>query len=147
MVMQGYWRKPKATAQAITADGWLRTGDAAYCDPDGFIYLYDRYKDMIISGGENIYPAEVENALLFHPAVSEVAVIGVPHERWGETPRAIVVMRPGQSANPEDLIAFVKTRLARYKCPTSVIFAESLPRNASGKLLKTELRRRYQQVG
>jgi long-chain acyl-CoA synthetase len=147
MVMQGYWRKPKATAQAITADGWLRTGDAAYCDPDGFIYLYDRYKDMIISGGENIYPAEVENALLFHPAVSEVAVIGVPHERWGETPRAIVVMRPGQSANPADLIAFVKTRLARYKCPTSVIFAESLPRNASGKLLKTELRRRYQQVG
>jgi long-chain acyl-CoA synthetase len=147
MVMQGYWRQPKAAAQAITADGWLRTGDAAYRDPDGFIYLYDRYKDMIISGGENIYPAEVENALLFHPAVSEVAVIGVPHERWGETPRAIVVTRPGESASPEDLIAFVRTRLARYKCPTSVIFAESLPRNASGKLLKTELRRTYQQVG
>jgi long-chain acyl-CoA synthetase len=143
MVMKGYWRQPSATAEAITADGWLRTGDAAFCDEDGFIHLFDRYKDMIISGGENIYPAEIENALLFHPEVAEVAVIGVPHERWGETPRAIVVPGPVRTPDPQDLIDFARTRLARYKCPTSVIFVQSLPRNASGKLLKKELRRLY----
>ena len=143
MVMKGYWKNLKATADAITPDGWLRTGDAAYRDADGFIYLYDRIKDMIISGGENIYPAEIENALLSHPGVLEAAVIGVPHERWGETPRAIVVHRPGHAPGEEELIAFARTRLARYKCPTSVLFAESLPRNASGKILKRELARRY----
>ncbi len=143
MVMKGYWRQPKATADTITADGWLRTGDAAYQDADGFIYLFDRYKDMIISGGENIYPAEIENVLLFHPDVSEAAVIGAPHEKWGETPRAIVVPKAGAALTSDDLIAFARTRLARYKCPTSVLFAPSLPRNASGKLLKKELRRLY----
>jgi acyl-CoA synthetase (AMP-forming)/AMP-acid ligase II len=143
MVMKGYWRQPSATAEAITPDGWLRTGDAAFRDADGFIYLFDRYKDMIISGGENIYPAEIENALLFHSDVEEVAVIGVPHERWGETPRAIVVPVPGRTPDPQDLLDFARTRLARYKCPTSVIFVQSLPRNASGKLLKKELRRLY----
>ncbi len=143
MVMKGYWRQPKATAETITSDGWLRTGDAAYRDADGFIYLFDRYKDMIISGGENIYPAEIENVLLFHPDVSEAAVIGAPHEKWGETPRAIVVPKAGAALTSDDLIAFARTRLARYKCPTSVLFAPSLPRNASGKLLKKELRRLY----
>jgi acyl-CoA synthetase (AMP-forming)/AMP-acid ligase II len=147
MLMKGYWGKPEATAETMTADGWLRTGDAAYSDADGFIYLYDRFKDMIISGGENIYPAEIENALLFHPAVSEAAVIGVPHPRWGETPQAIIVTKPGESASADEVISFVRTRLARYKCPSSVIFAPSLPRNASGKLLKRELRRLYPPAG
>lgn len=146
MVMKGYWDNPRATAETILTGGWLRTGDAAYRDDDGYIYLFDRFKDMIISGGENIYPAEIENALLFHPAVSEAAVIGVPHERWGETPRAIIVPKPGQEATQDDILAFVRTRLARYKCPTSIIFVQSLPRNASGKLLKRELRRLYKPV-
>ena len=143
MVMKGYWRNPAATAETIVDDGWLRTGDAAYMDDDGFIYLYDRYKDLIISGGENIYPAEVENAVLSHPAVQECAVIGIAHERWGETPRALVVLRPGQSADEAGLVAHCRSRMAHYKCPGSVLFVESLPRNASGKLLKTELRRLY----
>jgi long-chain acyl-CoA synthetase len=147
MVMKGYWNNRMATEEAITKDGWLRTGDAAYQDADGFIYLYDRYKDLIISGGENIYPAEVENALLSHPAVSECAVIGIPHERWGETPRAIVVPRNGHAPTEADLIAFARTRLAHYKCPTSVVMAETLPRNASGKLLKRELRKVYRPPG
>jgi long-chain acyl-CoA synthetase len=141
MVMKGYWNKSEATADAIMPGGWLRTGDAAYLDDQGYLYLFDRFKDMIISGGENIYPAEIENVLNGHPAVLEVAVIGVPHERWVETPRAIVVLRPGQQATESELIAFTRERLAHYKCPTSVAFAESLPRNASGKLLKRELRR------
>ena len=127
--------------------GWLRTGDAAYLDEQGYIYLFDRFKDMIISGGENIYPAEVENALYGHPAVLEVAVIGVPHPRWVETPKAIVVLKPGQQASEQELIAFAREKLARYKCPTVVAFATTLPRNASGKLLKRELRRTYGQEG
>jgi long-chain acyl-CoA synthetase len=145
MVMKGYWGKPDATAEAIVNGGWLRTGDAAYQDAQGYVYLFDRFKDMIISGGENIYPAEVENALNAHPAVLEVGVIGVPHERWGETPMAIVVLRPGQHPEPTDLIAFTRERLAHYKCPTKLIFSDTLPRNASGKLLKRELRRQYPQ--
>ncbi len=139
MVMTGYWRKPDETAAAITADGWLCTGDAAYRDADGYVYIHDRYKDMIVSGGENIYPTELENVLADHPHVAEVAVIGVAHEQWGETPRAYVVARdaaPDQAA----LIAFSQERLARYKCPTSVVFVETLPRNASGKILKGALR-------
>jgi acyl-CoA synthetase (AMP-forming)/AMP-acid ligase II len=145
MVMKGYWNKPEATREAIMEGGWLRTGDAAYLDEQGYIYLFDRFKDMIISGGENIYPAEVENALYGHPAVLEVAVIGVPHPRWVETPKAIVVLKPGQQAQEQELIAFAREHLARYKCPTSVEFADTLPRNASGKLLKRELRRIYLQ--
>ncbi len=143
MVMKGYWNNPDATREALMPGGWLRTGDAAYQDAQGYVYLFDRFKDMIISGGENIYPAEVENALNAHPAILEVAVIGVPHERWGETPKAIVVLRPDQRADEQELIAFARERLARYKCPTSFEFAAALPRNASGKLLKPELRRIY----
>lgn len=140
MLMSGYWRKPAETAETMQTGGWLRTGDAAYLDDEGYIYLFDRYKDLIISGGENIYPAEVENVLNGHAAVKEVAVLGVPHEKWGETPRAVVVLRPGMTVTPAELIAFTRERLAHYKCPSSVVFAEVLPRNASGKLLKRELR-------
>jgi long-chain acyl-CoA synthetase len=143
MIMKGYWNKPGATREAIVDGGWFRTGDAAYLDDEGYVVLYDRFKDMIISGGENIYPAEVENALIAHPGVQEVGVIGVAHERWGETPMAIVVLKPGQPAEPQDLIEFTRGRLARYKCPTIVAFAETLPRNASGKLLKREMRRLF----
>ena len=143
MVMKGYWHQPEATQETIMPGGWLRTGDAAYQDAQGYIYLYDRFKDMIVSGAENIYPAEVENALGGHPAVLELAVIGVPSERWGETVKAIVVLRPGQQATEAELIAYARERLARYKCPTSIDFAPTLPRNASGKLLKPELRRNY----
>jgi acyl-CoA synthetase (AMP-forming)/AMP-acid ligase II len=143
MVMKGYWNNPQATRDAIMSGGWLRTGDAAYLDEEGYIYLYDRFKDMIVSGGENVYPAEVENVLSAHPAVLEVAVIGVPHERWGETVKAIVVLQPGQHTDQDALIAFARERLGRFKCPTSVDFADALPRNASGKLLKRELRRLY----
>jgi long-chain acyl-CoA synthetase len=143
MVMKGYWNQPQATREAIMEGGWLRTGDAAFLDAQGYIYLYDRFKDMIVSGGENIYPAEVENAIQAHPAVLEVAVIGVAHPRWGETPKAIVVLRRGQQLGEQGLIAFTREHLARYKCPTSVVFVDSLPRNASGKLLKRDLRRQY----
>jgi acyl-CoA synthetase (AMP-forming)/AMP-acid ligase II len=142
-VMAGYWNNPSETAAAISPEGWLRTGDAATQDDDGYIYLVDRFKDMIVSGAENIYPAEVENVLGDHPAVSEVAVIGVPHERWGETVKAIVVLRSDKRAEERELIDFTRARLATYKCPTSIEFAESLPRNASGKLLKKDLRKPY----
>jgi acyl-CoA synthetase (AMP-forming)/AMP-acid ligase II len=140
MVMLGYWNKPVETAAAVTPAGWLCTGDAAYRDADGYVYIHDRYKDMIVSGGENIYPTELENVLADHPAVSEVAVIGVPHPRWGETPRAYVVPREGQVPTEAELINFTRERLAHYKCPTSVVLAEALPRNASGKILKRDLR-------
>lgn len=145
MVMKGYWNKPEASAEAIMPGGWLRTGDAAYQDSEGYVYMFDRFKDMIISGGENIYPAEVENVMNGHPAVKEVGVIGIPHQRWGETPMAVVVLRAGQTAEPAELIAFTRDRLAHYKCPTSVVIANELPRNASGKLLKRELRKLYMQ--
>jgi acyl-CoA synthetase (AMP-forming)/AMP-acid ligase II len=140
MNMIGYRNKPEETARTMTADGWLRTGDAAYANEDGYLFLFDRFKDMIVSGGENIYPAEVENALYDHPAIAEVAVIGVPHERWGESPKAMVVLRPSMTASAEELIDFARTKLARYKCPSSIDFVEALPRNASGKILKKELR-------
>ncbi|SDD53351.1 long-chain-fatty-acid--CoA ligase [Ruegeria marina] len=143
MLMKGYWRNPKATADAIVAGGWFRSGDAAYLDDEGHVFLFDRYKDMIISGGENIYPAEIENVLNGHPAVAQVGVIGVPHERWGETPLAVVVLREGQTATEAELIAHTRADLAHYKCPTRIAFADALPRNASGKLLKPEMRRLY----
>ncbi len=136
----GYWHRPEESGATLTADGWLRTGDAAYTDAGGYLFLHDRIKDMIISGGENIYPAEVENALASHPDVADVAVIGIPSERWGETVKAVVVPVEGTTPTPEELIAHARTRLARYKCPTVVEFAEELPRNASGKLLKKVLR-------
>lgn len=139
-IMMGYWNKPEETARAITADGWLCTGDAAFCDEDGYIYIHDRYKDMIVSGAENIYPTEIENVLYHHPGVARVAVIGVPHKRWGETPKAFVVPRAGTELSEAELIAFTRERLAHYKCPTSVAFVNQLPTNASGKILKKEMR-------
>ena len=140
---KGYWGKPDETARTLGADGWLRTGDAGYLDEESYLFLTDRVKDMIISGGENVYPAEVENALAEHPAVGDVAVIGVPDERWGETVKAIVVTKPGARIAADAVIAFARERLAHFKCPTSVDFVTTLPRNPSGKLLKRELREPY----
>jgi long-chain acyl-CoA synthetase len=139
----GYWNNPAATAEAITPDGWFRTGDAGYMDTDGYVYLYDRVKDMIVTGGENVYPAELENVLMKHPGVADVAVIGVPDERWGETVKAIVVPASAEPVSEADLIAFARGHLAAYKLPKSVDYAEVLPRNPSGKLLKRELREPY----
>jgi len=139
-VTVGYWGQPALTAETITEDGWLRTGDAAYLDAEGYVFLHDRMKDMVVSGGENVYPAEVENVLYAHPGVLEVAVIGVPSDRWGETVKAVVVRRPGVVLDASELVAFARERLAHYKCPTSVDFADELPRNASGKVLKKVLR-------
>ncbi len=141
--MKGYWNMPEETAKAMPGDGWFRSGDAGYLDDDGYLYIHDRVKDMIVSGGENIYPAEIENALMAHTAVGDVAVIGVPSERWGETPKALIVRVPGVEVTEEELIAFRRERLARYKCPTSVDWVEVLPRNPSGKLLKKDLRAPY----
>ena len=141
--MLGYWAKPEETARTVDAAGWLRTGDAGYLDAHGYVYLHDRIKDMIVSGGENVYPAEVENVLMSHPDVADVAVIGVPSDRWGETVKAVVVPATGATVDPAALISFCRERLAHFKCPTSVDVAESLPRNPSGKLLKRELRRPY----
>lgn len=140
VVMLGYWNKPEETANSITSDGWLCTGDAAYMDSDGYIYMHDRLKDMIVSGGENIYPTEIENVLYAHPDVSMAAVIGVPHERWGETPKAFVVAREGAQTSAEELMAFTRSQLAHYKCPTSIVLVKTLPQNASGKILKKEMR-------
>jgi acyl-CoA synthetase (AMP-forming)/AMP-acid ligase II len=138
--MTGYHRNPEATAKALH-DGWYRTGDAGFLDADGYLTIHDRVKDMIISGGENIYPAEIESALHDHPDVIDCAVIGVPDARWGEAVKAIVVRRGDVSA--EAIIAFARTRIAGYKVPKSVDFVDSLPRNASGKILKKELRAPY----
>jgi long-chain acyl-CoA synthetase len=141
--MQGYWAKPEETARTLTKDGWLKTGDAGYIDADGYLFLTDRVKDMIISGGENIYPAEVENVLAAHPAIAEVAVIGVPDPRWGESVKAVVALRKGASAEGGEIIGWARQRLAHYKCPQSVDFVEALPRNPSGKVLKRDLRTPY----
>ncbi len=142
-VMKGYWNNPEATRAAFFEGGWLRTGDAGYFDADGFLYIHDRIKDMIVSGGENIYPAEVENALMHHPAITDAAVIGVPDERWGEAVKAIVVLKPGEQAAQDDIIAFARTRIAGYKLPKSIDFMAALPRNPSGKILRRELRAPY----
>jgi acyl-CoA synthetase (AMP-forming)/AMP-acid ligase II len=141
-IFKGYWQDPEATAATLRG-GWLHTGDAGYQDEDGFVFILDRVKDMIISGGENIYPVEVENALAVHSAVAEVAVIGVPDSRWGEAVKAIVVLKPGSTVEADDLIAFARERIARYKLPRSVEFVKSLPRNATGKLLRRTLREPY----
>jgi long-chain acyl-CoA synthetase len=145
--MLGYWNKADETASVMSDDGWFRTGDAGWIDAEGYLFLHDRIKDMIVSGGENIYPAEVENALLAHPAVGDAAVIGVPDERWGETVKAIVVRSAEASDDDEalaaDIMAATRGRLAHYKCPTSVDFIDLLPRNPSGKVLKRDLRRPY----
>ena len=141
-VMKGYWKRDEATADAIK-DGWFRTGDAGYFDDEGFLYIHDRVKDMIVSGGENVYPAEVENGLFGHPDIADVAVIGVPDEKWGECVKAIIVAKPGTTPNEADIIAYAKTRIAGYKCPKSVDVVEALPRNASGKVLRRQLREPY----
>lgn len=141
-VMKGYWNQPEATRAAIV-DGWFHTGDAGYFDADGYLYMYDRIKDMIVSGAENIYPAEIESVLAEHPAVLDVAVIGVPDDRWGEAVKGVVMLRPGQHATESELIAHCRSRIAGYKCPKSVDLSDSIPRSPTGKLLKRELRERY----
>lgn len=138
--MKGYWNRPEETAAVFAPDGWLRTGDAGYLDEDGYLFIHDRIKDMIVSGAENIYPAEVENALFGHPAVADVAVIGVPDAQWGEAVKAYVVPAAGQSVSADELIAFARTRIAGFKLPKSVDFIDELPRNAAGKVLKRALR-------
>ena len=137
--MIGYWNLPDATRGALK-DGWMHTGDAAYMDEDGYVYIQDRIKDMIISGGENVYPAQVESAIYGHPAVSEVAVIGVPDETWGEAVKACVVPKPGTTVDPDDIIAFTRERLAGFKVPKTVEVIDAMPRNPSGKILRRELR-------
>ncbi len=141
--MAGYWNMPEATAKTLDKDGWLRTGDAGYMDKDGYLYIHDRIKDMIISGGENIYPAEVESAICDHPDVAEAAVIGVPDDKWGEAVKAIVVMKPGKEATASDIVNFTRERIAGFKTPKSVEFIAALPRNPSGKILRRHLRDPY----
>ncbi len=143
-IMKGYWRRPAETAKAL-ADGWYHTGDAGYVDDEGYLFLRDRLKDMIISGGENVYSAEVERVLFGHPAISDVAIIGVPHPVWGEAVKAIVVAVPGMGIDEASVITYARTRLAAYKCPKSVDFTQVLPRNAGGKVLKRVLREPYWQ--
>jgi acyl-CoA synthetase (AMP-forming)/AMP-acid ligase II len=143
MVMQGYWKQLELTEETL-AGGWMHTGDAGYMDDDGFIFLVDRIKDMIISGGENIYSGEVENAIYEHPAVKECAVIGIPEPQWGERVHAIVVLHAGQSLDERSLIAHCRKSIAGYKCPRSVEFrTETLPLSSSNKILKSELRKAY----
>ncbi|MBW8820041.1 MAG: long-chain fatty acid--CoA ligase [Streptomyces sp.] len=141
-VMPGYWGLPEETAASF-ADGWFRSGDAARVDEDGYVFIVDRIKDMIISGGENIYPAEIEDLLLGHPDIAECAVIGVPDDKWGEVPRAVVVPREGSAPDPDEVLASLAGRLAKYKIPKSVVIADGLPRTASGKLLKSRVRKRF----
>lgn len=141
--MLGYWNLPDATAKTMTADGWIKTGDAGYMDEDGYLYIHDRVKDMIISGGENVYPAEVESAIYGHPDVLEVAVIGVPDAKWGEAVKAVVAPKPGASIDADNIIAWARERIAGFKVPKSVDVIEALPRNASGKILRKDLRAPY----
>jgi len=141
-LMRGYWNLAEATAEALR-DGWMHTGDAGYLDDEGFLFVQDRTKDMIVSGGENVYPREIEDVLYQHPAVAEAAVIGVPDPKWGEIAKAVVVLKQGQSATAEELMQFCDGRLAGYKRPRSVDFVDALPRNPSGKVLKRELREKY----
>jgi acyl-CoA synthetase (AMP-forming)/AMP-acid ligase II len=142
-LMKGFLNKPAETAEVITADGWFRSGDMGKVDADGYVFVQDRLKDMIISGGENIYSPEIERVLAEHPAVMEVAVIGVPDDHWGESVKAVVSLHPGASATQQELIAFTREHLAHYKCPKSVDIVEALPRNPTGKILKRELRAPY----
>ena len=144
-VMLGYWNRPEENAKAMIEGGWFRTGDAGFVDSDGYLFIQDRIKDMIISGGENIYPAEVESAVFGHPDIADVAIIGVPDETWGEAVKAVVVPRPGSDLDEAGVIAFARERIAGFKCPKSVDFVDMLPRNPSGKILRRELRAPYWQ--
>lgn len=139
----GYWKLPEATAQTIDPDGWLHTGDAGIMDADGYVYIQDRIKDMIISGGENVYPAEVESAIYGHPDIAEVAVIGVPSERWGEEVKACCVARPGHEIDPGEVIAWTRERIAAFKAPKTIDVIAEMPRNPSGKILRRQLRAPY----
>ena len=139
----GYWNLPEATASTIDAEGWVHTGDAAIMDEDGYVYIQDRIKDMIISGGENVYPAEVESAIYGHPAIAEVAVIGIPSDKWGEEVKACIVPKPGMDVDVNDVIAYTRERVAAFKAPKTVDIIPELPRNASGKILRRELRAPY----
>ncbi|CAN5772647.1 acyl-CoA synthetase [soil metagenome] len=141
-VMKGYWERPEATAETLRA-GWLHTGDVGYMDEQGYVYIMDRTKDMIISGGSNVYPREVEEVLLRHPAISEACVIGVPDERWGEAVKAVLVLKPGAEVTASEIIKFAGEHMAGYKKPKSVDFVEGLPKNSIGKVLKRDLRDRY----
>ena len=141
--MLGYWKLPEATASTMDADGWIATGDVGYLDADGYVYMFDRAKDMIITGGENVYPAEVESAIYGHPDVLEVAVIGVPDAKWGEAVKAVCVPKPGCSVEPDSIIAWTRERVAGFKVPKSVDVIEALPRNPSGKILRRALREPY----
>ena len=142
-VMKGYWNMPEETAKSIVKGRWFKSGDAGYFDKDGYVYIFDRVKDMIVSGGENVYPAEVENALMAHPAIADVAVIGVPDEKWGEVPMALVVRKPDTQVTEQEIISFARERLAGFKTPKSVGWVDALPRNPSGKILKKVLREPY----
>ena len=141
-ITPGDWNKPDATRSSFTGD-WLHTGDAARMDEEGFVYIVDRWKDMYISGGENVYPAEVENVLFQLPQVADAAIIGVPNERWGEVGMAIIVRKPDQALEEGDIIRHCLGRLAKFKVPQSVTFVDALPRNATGKVLKRDLRAQF----
>ena len=139
MVTAGYWHRPEATAETFTEDGWLRTGDVGRVDDEGYVQVLDRLKDMIIRGGENIYSLEVENVLAHHPAIAEVAVVGVPDSVFGERVRAVAVLRPGETLALEELRAWAGPRLADYKQPAELVITGELPRNANGKVMKKQL--------
>ncbi len=143
-LMAGYWNRPQDTADVVR-DGWFHTGDAGSMDADGFVYIKDRIKDMIVSGGENVYPIEVESVLAAHPAVADVAVFGVPDDKWGEAVKAVIVKKPGVDLTADELLAWTRDRLAGYKRPQSLDFVEAIPRNPSGKILKRQLREPYWQ--
>ena len=141
-MMVGYWNRPDASAESIV-DGWLRTGDAGRMDEEGYLYIEDRVKDMVVTGAEIVYPAEVERVLIQHPAVAEVAVTGMPDEKRGETVHAIVTPESGSEPEAAELIAYARERLAHYKCPMGITFVDALPRNPTGKILKRDLRAKF----
>jgi fatty-acyl-CoA synthase len=140
-ICDGYWNKPAETIESFSADGWFRTGDLGYADEEGFIWIVDRKKDIIISGGENIGSIEVEQVVLSHPAIAQASVIGIPHPRWGETPCAVIVLKPCAAVTPEELIEHCRNRLAHFKCPTKVVVVGELPMTANGKVVKASLRK------
>jgi len=143
-LMKGYWNKPELTAQTMD-HGWVHTGDMGYMDEDGFLYIVDRKRDMIISGGENIYPREIEEVLYHHPAVREATVIGIPNEKWGEEVKAVIALKTGFKATEEEIIEYCKDKLASFKKPKSVDFMDELPKTGSGKIYKKALRDKYWQ--
>jgi long-chain acyl-CoA synthetase len=138
-IMLGYWERPAESA-AARRDGWLRTGDAGYMDEDGFVFVVDRIKDMIITGGENVYSTEVENALANHPGVAGCALVGIPSDEWGESIHAFIVRKAGHQVSAEDLVAHCDGQIANYKCPRSIDFLDALPMSGAGKVLKAKLR-------